>query len=120
MIFCFVFNNTRLPVVSEGFNAILFCLSEYIFSGCYRSYEPKVFDKLTSFRGAIDWSNMKLTVDKCVDQVLSEGFWDFAIEFFGECWYNRTAALGTHGISNDCPGNLGKENTFAYYRITID
>ena len=79
-----------------------------------------MFNKLYDLRLSIDWNNMMLTVARCADHVMSKGSWDFAIEYYGECWYNRIAPLDTYGISNNCTDNVGEIREFAYYRISIN
>ena len=101
---------------------LLFFLVGYSFVGCYNRYAARPFLDNTNLRDDIDWKDMSKTIKACAKLVVEKGLKEFALEFYGECWYNRNqdVAVDGGGVSTKCYQNTGAANVIGYFRITSE
>ena len=99
-------------------------LPEFEPVGCFKdkSSDRALSHKYASFRFFIDWHNMDATIRKCALVARDIGYEYFAVQFYGECWSSRDAALtyDKYGVETNpikCWANVGGASTNYVYRF---
>lgn len=108
---------------------------EYEPVGCFRDRnsknQPRLLDKLVkNFRkkGNLPdgknvwdfWEDMSEVIQLCAESAFKDGYTAvFGIQYFGECWSGKNAALNydKYGKSGNCINGVGKASTNYIYRI---
>lgn len=108
---------------------------EYEPVGCFRDQnsknQPRLLDKLVkNFRkkGNLPdgkniwdfWEDMSEVIQLCAESAFKDGYTAvFGIQYFGECWSGKNAALNydKYGKSGNCINGVGKASTNYIYRI---
>ena len=112
--------HVKIPPHIHSCDSLFIVLAGYTKGRCYFNGRPRVFSNHKSFRSGIDWYDLTKTIDSCATYASDLGWKEFAIEFYGECWYNRTLPVDTHGPSEQakaCQMGVGGANEFQTFTI---
>lgn len=88
-----------LPCISPGVPQILEV-------GCYVDAKNNraLSTMYANLRKQIDWQNLRSMVTKCAERAFALGFKYFGVQFFGECWGDKSdrPAYDRHGEGRGC------------------